>query len=159
VTGFGTGEVRVSDDRRVGRAPLLLPLGSGPRKPRILFLIEDEQWFIAEFRELGAPPGSTLHRASSQHGADNVDLLAAVGPDTRSSAEFCESSAHRCTADASDARRIRGSRRRLQLFVIQNPDAPMPVDFVAVERKVHFLDAVAVPRMRRKPPRHRRRHH
>src|SRR5439155_11417223 len=137
-----TSEMWMCDHRGVVGAPLLLPIGAGPGKPGILLLVENKQRLVAELRELRAPPGAALHRAVVQHGADDVNLLAVVDliPNR--------------LKDSSDRRRIAVSPihqagdvleadiARFQFFVVEDTYASVPIDLVAIEREIDFLDAM-----------------
>ena len=69
--------MHVCHARRIGLAAPLPPV-AGPAEPAVLLLIEDVQRLVAEFRELGAPPGAASHGAVVQDRADHINLLALI---------------------------------------------------------------------------------
>src|SRR5262249_4995298 len=73
----GPGEVAMGDDRSI-RAAATVPLRRGPGEPRVFVLIEHAQRFIAQLRELCAPPGAALYRAILEDGPDHIDFLTVI---------------------------------------------------------------------------------
>src|SRR5688500_13615784 len=54
------------------------PRGAGPPEPRIVALVERVDRLVAEFGELGAPPGPAAHGIILVDRPDDVDLLTVV---------------------------------------------------------------------------------
>src|SRR5581483_8300012 len=73
----GAGEMRTRDERSV-RGAALLPVLAGPREPAILVLIEHVQLLVTKLGKLRAPSRAAADGAILLHGADDVNLLAAV---------------------------------------------------------------------------------
>ena len=102
------------------------------------------QRLVAQLRELGAPPGAAAHGAVVEDRADDVDFLAVVDlvPERLQHLADRRRVGVAAVHQARDV--LEADVAGLQLFVVQHADAAVARDLVAVEREVHFLDAVAL---------------
>src|SRR5262245_61044596 len=139
----GTGEMRVRNDRRVRRAALL-PVLAAPREPAVLLLIEDVQRLVAQLRELRAPARAAAHRPIIEDRADDVDFLAAVDLVPDRLQDFPDRGCVGVTAVHQLRHVGEADVSVLQLFVVEHTNATTPLDRVALECEVDFLDAVAL---------------
>ena len=139
----GAGEMRCVMIGPLADVPLL-PVLAGPGEPAVLLLIEHVQRLVAQLGELGAPAGAAADRAVVEDRADDVDLLAVV----HLIPERLQHLADRRRVGVAAVHQPRHVGQAdvagLQLFVIEDADAAVARDLVALEREVHLLDAVAL---------------
>src|SRR5262249_16642435 len=119
-----------------------LPVIAAPPKPLILVLVEHEERFIAELCEFSAPSRSAANSAVVENCADDVDLLAVVHLIPERLQHFANRGTVGVWAIHETRYVLEADVAVLQFLAIEDANAALTFDPVALEREVHLFDAV-----------------
>src|SRR4030095_16453634 len=108
----------------------------------LLVWLEDEERLFTQLGESRPPASATAYRPVVLHGADHVDLLTVVDLIPQRLQNLSKRRPFGVTP-IHQARNVRKADvAGEQLLVIEDADSAVTVDFVTIEREVHFLDVV-----------------